>query len=235
MRVVGAASGSARLRTRADPSGARVRGTYANCAGGKTPWGTVLTCEEGFYLMFSGTTPDDHPERQALAAYDIGEGDAPAWWALADRRFDAGYEPNEANRFGWVVEYDLYEPQSTPRKQTALGRFQHEAANPIVNPDGRVVIYLGDDGNLQHLYRFVSEGRISGDRARDMLLLERGELSVAAFDAEGGGRWLPPAPRSRAAHARERLPRSSRHPDRCEASRRAARSNAHGPARRRRA
>lgn len=191
MAVVGPASGHVRLRTAADPSGTRVTGTYANCAGGKTPWGTVLTCEEGFFLMFSGKTPDDHPEAKALAAYDIGTGEAPAWWALADPRFDAGQEPNEANRFGWVVEYDPYDPNSTPRKLTALGRFQHEAANPAVNHDGRIVVYLGDDGHLQHLYRFVSDGRLSGDRALDSQLLETGTLSVAEFDGNGKVQWKP--------------------------------------------
>lgn len=191
MDLVGPARGHARMRTAADPHGVRARGTYANCAGGKTPWGTALSCEEGFFLMFSGQAPEGHAEAQALAAYRIGTGDAPPWWALADPRFDAGSEPNEANRFGWVVEYDPYDPDSTARKLTALGRFQHEAANPVVSHDGRVVIYLGDDGHQQHLYRFVSEGRVSGDRARDARLLETGELSVACFDADGGLRWKP--------------------------------------------
>ena len=191
MEFAGPARGHARMRTTADPEGIRARGTYANCAGGKTPWGTVLTCEEGFFLMFSGATPEGHPEAGALAAYDIGVGDPPDWWALADSRFDAGSEPNEANRFGWVVEYDPYDPDSIPKKLTALGRFQHEAANPFVGHDGRVIVYLGDDGHLQHLYRFVSDGPVSGDRARDARILETGTLSVALFDADGSVRWQP--------------------------------------------
>jgi uncharacterized protein len=77
-------------------------------------------------------------------------------------------------------------------KRTALGRFKHEAATTVVNGDGRVVVYSGDDAPFEYLYRFVSDGRFdpnSGDTDRD--LLDRGTLSVARFSDDGRVTWLP--------------------------------------------
>jgi secreted PhoX family phosphatase len=66
-------------------------------------------------------------------------------WDYQDARFDMRQEPNEPLRFGWMVEIDPHDPQSVPRKRTALGRFQHEGANTIVGKTGHVAAYMGDD------------------------------------------------------------------------------------------
>jgi secreted PhoX family phosphatase len=90
-----------------------------------------------------------------------------------------------------MVEVDPYDPQSVPVKRTGLGRFRHEAAGVVVNPDGRVVVYLGEDRAWGYVFRFVSNGRYDAAKGvENGALLDDGTLSVARFD-ETGVTWLP--------------------------------------------
>ncbi len=189
IRLSGPAAGHPRLRTAADPRGTRVIGTLANCAGGITPWGTYLMAEENFDDYFVGELQHG-AEAANHARYGIpGERFA---WGRRHARFDLAQTPKEANRFGWIVEVDPLDPTSTPVKRTALGRFKHEGAECVLNGDGRVVLYSGDDEAFEYLYRFVSAGAVDrSDRRANRDLLDRGTLYVARFNADGSLDWLP--------------------------------------------
>ena len=189
MVLSGPAAGHPRLQTHEDPTGRRVIGTINNCAGGITPWGTYLMAEENFNAYFTGSL-EGNPEKGNYQRYGV-PGNRFAW-SRYHKRFDLNAEPNGANRYGWIVEVDPLDPSSTPVKRTALGRFKHEGAESVVNGDGRLVLYSGDDQRFEYLYRFVSEDRVNpDDREANRDLLDRGTLSVARFDDDGSLTWLP--------------------------------------------
>ncbi|MFE6227092.1 PhoX family protein [Streptomyces sp. NPDC057854] len=207
--LTGPAAGSALVKTSADPEGRTVLGTLNNCAGGTTPWGTTLHGEENFnqYFAYGSSVTDKR--------YGVGSGASERKWERFDKRFDLRAEPNEVHRQGWVVELDPYDPESTPRKRTALGRFKHEAAQPRLTADGRPVVYMGDDERFDYFYKFVSSKRMmkgSSRRAREhnLTLLDEGTLYVAKLtgdspaaeidgtgklpndgEFDGSGTWIP--------------------------------------------
>ena len=190
MQLAGPVAGHDRLKTNADPSGTKVIGTFNNCAGGVTPWGTYVMAEENIHGYFTGELPEGHKEAANYKRLGIPEG-AYEWGAHYDR-FDLAKEPNEPNRFGWIVEVDVNDPNSVPRKRTAMGRFKHEGAESIVAKDGRVVFYLGDDERFDYAYKFVTTGKFNpDDRAANKDLLDDGTLHVAKFAEDGSVEWMP--------------------------------------------
>lgn len=192
MRISGPAAGHAKLRTTYDPSGRNALGTLSNCNGGVTPWGTILSCEEGAGWIFSGDYASA-PDAALLKRYYYDEPENGRWgWSRIAPRFSLAREPNEPNRFEWVVEIDPFDPASAPVKRTALGRFAHEGAHAALAPDGRAVVYLGDDWEFEYCYRFVSANPVRpGGAPANRNILDEGVLSVARFTADGVLRWMP--------------------------------------------
>lgn len=194
MQLTGPAAGHDLMKTKLDPSGMKPLGTFNNCANGQTPWGTYLTCEENFngYFGTSGNAEVSADHKR----YGVKAAKSKYQWHDSDERFDVAKHPNEPHRFGWVVEIDPNDPSSTPLKRTALGRFKHENAALLINDNGHVVVYLGDDERGEHLYKFVSKNKYQpGNDKANRDLLEEGTLYVAKFEMDdtelkGKGQWL---------------------------------------------
>ena len=192
MDVSGAARGHDLLKTAFDQAGETVKGTWNNCGNGRTPWGTYLACEENFNGYFSAED-ENHEVSAELKRYGVSSKDWGYGWARIDERFDVSKHPNEPNRAGYVVEIDPFDPESKPRKLTALGRFKHENAEVVLAANGQLVVYMGDDERGEFLYRYVSNGKYSlnGNNSR---LLEEGTLYVAKFADDLTGEWLELSP-----------------------------------------
>ncbi|WP_395647088.1 PhoX family protein [Terricaulis sp.] len=175
-------------------------GTMANCAGGRTPWGTYLTSEEnfnyGFYLTDAQAPGVIAAQTDQAWLYASGNFDTPLHSRTrvspSPAQFDVASVPYGPALYGWVVEIDPYDPAWTPRKRTALGRKKGECANTALTRDGRVVVYMGDDQIDEFIYKFVSNGRFDpNNRTANRDLLDDGQLYAARFNEDGGGDWLP--------------------------------------------
>ncbi|MCF8571660.1 PhoX family phosphatase [Gordonia sp. HY002] len=203
-RLTGPAAGTDFVKTTADRAGNAIAGTIANCSGGITPWGTMLSGEENYNNYFSNTSKvTDKAAAAHLKRYGFEDDADYHQWGKFETRFDLAKDPNEANRFGYVVEVDPTDPNGTPLKHSALGRLKHESATIHVVKDGpnagAVVAYTGDDEKFEYIYKFVSSRKIKeGDTRHNMGILTEGTLYVASFssdkpvttdDAAGSGTW----------------------------------------------
>ncbi|MGH3357633.1 MAG: PhoX family protein, partial [Nocardioidaceae bacterium] len=202
MQLTGPAAGDERLRTKASPEGEIVNGTFANCSGGMTPWGTFLSGEENFNGYFDASGDLDAAYAESYERYGITGVDSRGWSAV-DERFDLTAEPHESFRFGYIVEIDPHRPTSKPRKRTMLGRLKHEGATTALTNDGRVAVYMGDDEAGDYIYKFVSRqtfrpGTSDAAYKHNVGLLDDGTLYVAKFtgdgldddEYDGSGEWI---------------------------------------------
>ncbi|MFO6421191.1 PhoX family protein [Hylemonella sp. W303a] len=212
MVLSGPVAGNDLVKTKYAPDGSKTRGTVNNCANGTTPWGTYLTCEENWAGYFRRLSADDArrsaKELTAFKRYGVAGAGREGWATVGDDDLYARWNTevrgasaaedyrNVSNTYGWVVEIDPFNPKSTPKKRTALGRFGHEGAclGPVV-PGQPLVWYMGDDARNEYIYKFVSarnwdpkdanQGLSAGDKYMDA-----GTLYVAKFKDDGSGEWL---------------------------------------------
>ena len=114
-------------------------GTLANCAGGVTPWGTVLTCEENFDGFYGDLLHDGTVEKSRLG------------WERFHKR--------SPHHYGWVVEVNPFTGEA--KKLTSIGRFAHECCTVVRAKDGRAVAFSGDDKRDEFVYKFISSKKDS--------------------------------------------------------------------------
>ncbi|NMG07062.1 alkaline phosphatase PhoX [Brasilonema sp. UFV-L1] len=167
-----------------DKLGDRIIGSYGNCAGGTTPWGTVLSAEENFQAQVpepvyaDGTSFD--PSKQPFALGDeelFGQGNV---FGLA------------GNKYGWIVEVDPANPNDYGTKHTWLGRYHHEAVGVRTEAGKPLAFYSGCDRRGGHIYKFVSRDIVNDPKDKaNSRLLSQGMLYVAKFNPDGTGRWIP--------------------------------------------
>jgi hypothetical protein len=194
MRISGPAAGHDWMKTAEDATGMFTQGMFNNCAGGITPWGTVLTAEENFHQYFGNLQGllEDDPRWAVHDRYGMPTEHSERLWERYYPRFNVAVAPNEGFRAGWVVEIDPYDPDSTPVKRTALGRFRHEGATFGHSPSGRVAFYSGDDSRFEYVYKYVSDDAYDPlKRGMGQGLLDKGTLYVAVFNDDGTGAWAP--------------------------------------------
>jgi len=214
--ITGPAAGSLQMATKYSPDGRRTRGTVNNCAAGRTPWNSYLTCEENFAGYFRRVASVDNPRRTAkdlasFARYGVAGNGRELWATVTPDTPDDLYGRwnaeatgstlfddyrNGPNTYGWVVEIDPFDPHSMPKKRTALGRFAHEGAQLARVQAGRPLVwYSGDDARNEYIYKYVSDAKWNpADATRGLAAgdkyLDNGRLYVAKFHADGSGEWV---------------------------------------------
>ena len=167
-----------------DNLGDRIIGTFQNCAGGTTPWGTVLSAEENFQ--------DQVTEEVMADGSSMNPSQTP--FMLNDKNVNgrANVFGLAGNKYGWLVEVDPANPEDYGTKHTWLGRYRHEAFGIRAVAEKQLAVYSGCDRRGGHLYKFISAGKIKDPQSKkNSRLFEKGMLYGAKFNFDGTGEWIP--------------------------------------------
>ena len=167
-----------------DNLGDRIIGTFQNCAGGTTPWGTVLSAEENFQdqvpepVMADGSSLDPSQKPFLIDSADVdGRGNV---FGLA------------GNKYGWMVEIDPANPNDYGTKHTWLGRYRHEAFGIRAVAGKNLAVYSGCDRRGGHLYKFISSDKVVDPQDKtNSRLFSEGMLYGAKLYPDGTGEWIP--------------------------------------------
>lgn len=213
LRLVGASLNAVGHADDGSPLAAGVAtGLAQDCAGGVTPWGTVLSGEEGASGPYGALETCWGGDNTFLPGrgFDPGADVTPSFAASGASTFGALADPNQRHErdvIGWVAEVDpglagdaAYGSGGAGaghRLLGGLGRGNWESATVVVGADGRplpgqpLVLYAADDRRGGRIYKWVSAQPFTPglDRAATRALLDAGALFAAhleGFDVRTG-------------------------------------------------
>jgi uncharacterized protein len=170
-----------------DDLGDRIIGTFQNCAGGTTPWGTVLSAEENFQ--------DQVPEAVMADGSSFNPRETPFLLSAENVDGRANVFGLAGNKYGWMVEIDPANPDDYGTKHTWLGRYRHEAFAIRAVADKNLAVYSGCDRRGGHLYKFISENKVANPQDKSNSgLFATGMLYGAKINPNGTGTWIPLSP-----------------------------------------
>jgi uncharacterized protein len=166
-----------------DKLGDKIIGTFGNCAGGITPWGTVLSAEENIQVQVPEAVHGDGTSFEPKAmTFSIGDEE------LSGQGNVFGLS---GNKYGWIVEIDPANPKDYGTKHSWLGRYRHEAVGIRVVTGKPLAFYSGCDRRSGHIYKFVSQDAVKNPKDKaNSKLMEKGMLYAAKYNPDGTGEWI---------------------------------------------